>query len=121
PQSPLQPYQIDQELAPKINHPAPGIFYIACRGLLEHALGDVMRDLIAQIVFYFRFDTLFIQRIDRVCLDAVSAEKLAMALIKPPKRLIRSLTVNPKLRSHFQPIGERVIPGRPNRSALRAR
>ena len=81
----LESDQIDQELAPKINHSAPGIFYVACGGLLEDALVNVMCDLIAQIVLHFRLDALFIQRSDRVCVHAVSAKKLAMALVKPPE------------------------------------
>ena len=56
----LQPHQIQQKLAPKINHPAPGIFYLACRSRLKHALVDVVRDLVAQIVFHFHLDSLFI-------------------------------------------------------------
>jgi hypothetical protein len=43
----LQPHQINQELAPKIEHPAPGIFYVARCRLFENALVNVMRDLIA--------------------------------------------------------------------------
>ena len=43
----LQAHQIDQELAPKVNHPAPGIFHVACSGLLENAFVNVVRDLVA--------------------------------------------------------------------------
>ena len=90
----LQPYQIHQELAPEINHPAPGIFYVACRGLLENSLVDVVRDLVAQIVFHFRLNPIFIERVDCVCVHAVSAKKLAMTLIKLPERLVRPLTIS---------------------------
>jgi len=43
----LQAHQIDQELAPKVNHPAPGVFHVASSGLLENAFVNVVRDLVA--------------------------------------------------------------------------
>ena len=50
----LQPHQVQQELAPEINHPAPGIFDFAAAGRFQHALLDVVRDLVAQIVLDLR-------------------------------------------------------------------
>ena len=84
----LQPHEIEQELAPKINHPAPGIFYVTAGSLLEHALVDVVRNLIPQIVFHFELDALVIERIDRIDLHAVLAQKFTMTLVKLPERLI---------------------------------
>src|SRR5438067_2531533 len=52
----LQPDQIDQKLTPKINHAAPGIFNVACRRLFKDAFMNVVRDLVAQILFHFASD-----------------------------------------------------------------
>ena len=83
--SDLQPHEIDQKLAPKIKHPAPGISYVACRRLFENALMNVVRDLVAQIILHFRFDLFFVERIDCGGIHAVSPEKFAVALIKLPE------------------------------------
>ena len=118
---PLQPDQIEQKLAPKINHPSPGIFYVPRCRLLEHALVDVVRDLIAQIVFHLGLNALLIQDVDGSNIHPIAAKKFAMALVKLPERLIGTLTIDAELRSEFQAVGERIIPSRPNRAALRAR
>ena len=46
---------------------------------------NVVGDLVAQIVLHFHFNSLFIERIDRVRIHAVSAQKIAMALMKLPE------------------------------------
>jgi hypothetical protein len=84
-QNELQPYQIDQELAPEIKHPAPGIFYVACGRLFENAFMNVVRDLIAQIVLHFRLNLFLVERVDCRRIHTVSPEKIAMALIKLPE------------------------------------
>src|SRR4029077_9489005 len=113
--------QIHQELAPKINHPAPGIFHIACGGLLEDPFVNVVRDLVAQILLHFSFNSLFVERVDFTGIHPVSTEKLPVTLIKLPKRSIRPLSIDVKERSEFQPIGKWIIPGRPNRPVFGAR
>ncbi len=84
-QNELQAHQVDQKLAPKIEHPAPRIFYIACCRLFENALVNVVRDLVAQIVLHFRFNLFFVERVDCGGIHTVSPEKFAMALIKLPE------------------------------------
>src|SRR6185312_4895220 len=91
--APLQPDQIEQELAPEINHSAPGIFHVAAGHLFKHAFADVVLDLVAQIVFHFELNALFIERVNRVDLHAVLAQKLTVTLIKLPERLIGPLTI----------------------------
>src|SRR5579884_155963 len=83
--SPLQAHQINQKLAPKIKHPAPRIFYFSCGSLFEDALVNVVRDLVAQILFHLRPNLLFIKRLDGGGIDAVAAEEIAMALIELPE------------------------------------
>ena len=46
-QNELQPHEIDEKLAPEIEHPAPGIFYVACCRLFENAFMNVVRNLVA--------------------------------------------------------------------------
>src|SRR5437588_584585 len=72
----LQPHQIDQKLAPEVYHPAPGIFHVSCGGLFEDAFVNVVRDLVAQILLHFRFDSLFVERVDLSGINAVPPEKL---------------------------------------------
>jgi hypothetical protein len=117
----LQPHQIDQKLAPKINHPTPGVSYVACCGLFENAFMNIVRDLVAQIVLHFCLNLIFIERVDYGSVHPVSTKKLAMTLIKLPKRLIRPLPIDAEQRSKFQAIGERIIPRRPNCAAPGAR
>ena len=47
---------------------------------------NVVRDLVAQIVLHFRLNLFFVERVDCSGIHTVSAEKLAMALIKLPER-----------------------------------
>ena len=117
----LQPDQIDQKLAPKINHAAPGIFNVACRRLLKDAFMNVVRDLVAQILFHFGFNLIFVERVDFSGIHPVSPEKLAMTLIKLPKRSIRPLSIDAEQRSELQTIGKRIIPCRPSRTVFGAR
>ena len=90
----LQAHEIDQELAPKVNHPAPGIFHVACSGLLENAFVNVVRNLIAQIFFDISLDLLFIERFDVCRINFVSPQKFAVTLIKLPERSIRPLPID---------------------------
>ncbi len=90
----LQPHQIDQKLAPEVYHPAPGIFHVSCGGLFEDAFVNVVRDLVAQILLHFRFDSLFVERVDLSGINAAPPEKLAMTLIKLPKRSICPLSID---------------------------
>ena len=60
----LQTHQIDQELAPEINHAAPGIFHVARSSLFQNAFVNVVRDLVAQIFLDVRLNLLFIERFD---------------------------------------------------------
>src|SRR6476660_2396630 len=117
----LQAHQIDQELAPKVNHPAPGIFHVACSGLLENAFVNVVRDLIAQIFFDIRLDLLFIERFDLRRINLVSPQKFTMTLIKLPERSIRPLPIDPERGREFQPVRQWIIPRCPNRAVLGAR
>jgi hypothetical protein len=84
-QDELQPHQVDQKLAPEIKHPAPGIFYVPCCRLFENTLMNVVRDLVSQIVLHFRLNLFLVERIDSSGIHTVSAEKIAMALIKLPE------------------------------------
>src|SRR6476660_9967303 len=117
----LQAHQIDQKLAPKVNHPAPGIFHVACSGLLENAFVNVMRDLVAQIFLDISLDLLFIEWFDLRGINFVSPQKFAMTLIKLPERSIRPLTIDPERGGEFQAVGQGIIPRCPNRAVLRAR
>ena len=117
----LQPHQIDQKLAPKVNHPAPGIFHVACSGLLENAFVNVVRDLVAQIFLDVSLDLLFIERFDLRRINFVSPQKFAMTLIKLPERSIRPLPIDPERGREFQAVGQRIIPRCPNRAVLGAR
>jgi len=100
----LQPHQIDQKLAPKINHAAPGIFNIACRRLFKDAFVNVVCDLVAQILLHFGFNLIFVERVDFSGIHPVSPEKLAMTLIKLPKRPIGPLSIDAEQRSELQAI-----------------
>src|SRR5262249_22212424 len=111
----------DQKLAPKVKHSAPGIFYLARRGLFENALMNVVRDLVAQIVLHFRFNLFLVERVERSGIYAASPEELAMALIQLPERSVWTLSINAEHRSKLQTIGEWIIPSRPNRSGFGAR
>src|SRR5438552_7001013 len=117
----LQAHQIDQELAPEIKHPPPGIFYVACGCLFENALMNVVRDLVAQIVLHFRLNLFLVEQVDCGWVHAVSTEKFAMALIKLPERSVRTLSINPEQRSELQTVGKLIIPRRPNGPAFGAR
>ena len=92
----LQPHEIDQKLAPKVNHPAPGIFHVACSGLLENAFVNVVRDLVPQILFDVSLDLLFVERFDVRRINFVSPQKVAMTLIQLPEGSIRSLPIDPE-------------------------
>src|ERR1700757_1055987 len=112
----LQSHEIDQKLTPKIDHPAPGIFHVSCGGLFEDAVVNVVQDLVAQILLHFRFDSLFVERVDLSGINAVPPEKLAMTLIKLPKRSICPLSIDAEQRREFQAVGERIIPRCPSRA-----
>src|SRR5262249_18635880 len=117
----LQSHQIDQKLTPKIDHAAPGILHVSRSGLLEDAFVNVVRDLVAQVLLHFRFDSIFIERVDLSGINAVPPEKLAMTLIKLPKRSICPLSINAKQRRQLQAVGERIVPCRPSRAVPGAR
>ena len=97
----LQPHQIDQKLAPKINHAAPGIFNIAGRGLFKSAFVNVVCDLVAQILFHFSLNLLFVEGVDFSGINSVPAKKLAMTLIELPERSIRPLSIDAEERREF--------------------
>ena len=97
----LQPDEIDKKLAPKVNHPAPRIFHVACSGLLENAFMNVVRNLIAQIFFDISLDLLFIERFDVRGINFVSPQKFAVTLIKLPERSIRALPIDPERGREF--------------------
>ena len=99
--SQLQSHQIDQELAPKVNHPAPGIFHVACSGLLQNAFVNVVSDLVSQIFFDICLNLLFIERFDVRKVNSVSAQEIAMTLIELPERSIRPLPIDPKRGRQF--------------------
>jgi len=44
-----------------------------------------VRDLIAEVVFHFRLNSLFIKRINHVHIYPVPAQKIAVALMKLPE------------------------------------
>src|SRR5881409_3440779 len=110
----LQPHQIDQKLAPKINHAAPGIFNIAGRGLFKNAFVNVVCDLVAQILFHFSLNLLFVEGVDFSGINSVPAKKLAMTLIELPERSIRPLSIDAEERREFQAVRQRIIPCGPN-------
>ena len=97
----LQAHEIDKKLAPKINHTAPGIFHVACRGLLENAFVNVVRDLVPQILFDVSLDLLFVERFDVRRINFVSPQKFAVTLIKLPERSIRPLPIDPERGRQF--------------------
>ena len=117
----LQAHQINQELAPKVNHSAPRIFHVACGSLLQDAFVNVVRDLVPQILFDVRLDLLFIERFDLRRINFVSPQKFAMSLIKLPERSIWPLPIDPERGREFQAVGQRLIPRCPNRAVLRPR
>jgi len=97
----LQTHQIDQKLAPKVNHAAPRIFDIACSGLFQNAFVNVMRDLIPQVFFDVRLNLLFIEWFDFRRINFVSPQKFAMTLIKLPESSIWPLPIDPKRGREF--------------------
>ena len=90
----LQPHQIDQKLAPKIDHAAPGIFDLPRCGLFQHTFMDVVLDLVAEVLLYLGLNLVFIERIEFSGINAVSAEKFPMTLIKLPEWTIRPLSID---------------------------
>ena len=117
----LEPHEIDQKLAPEINHAAPGIFNIAGRRLCKNAFVNVVGNLVPEILLHFCLNLLFIEAFDFSGINSVPAEKLAMTLIKLPERSIRPLSICAKQRSEFQAVGQRIIPCRPNLAVFGAR
>jgi len=117
----LEPDEIDQKLAPEIDHAPPGIFNIACRRLCKNAFVNVVGDLVPEILFHFCLNLLFIEGVDFSGINSVPAEKFAVTLIKLPERSIRPLSIYAEQRSEFQPIGQRIIPCRPNVAVFGAR
>src|SRR5262249_19387605 len=97
----LQPHQIDQKLAPKVNHAAPGVFHVARSGLLQNALVNVVRDLVAEIFLHFVLNLFFIEYFDVRRINSISPQKLAMALIKLPERSVRPLAIDSERRREF--------------------
>src|SRR5438045_7946878 len=89
---------------------------LSCGGLFKDAFVNVVRDLVAQILLHFRFDSLFVERVDLSGINAVPPEKLAMTLIKLPKRSICPLSIDAEQRREFQAVGERIIPRCPSRA-----
>ena len=57
---------------------------------------NVVRDLVAQIVFHFRLNLFLVKQIDCCGIHAVSPEKFAVALIKLPERSVGTLSINPE-------------------------
>src|ERR1051326_1359778 len=117
----LQPHQIDQELAPQVNHPTPGILHVARRSLLENTFVNVMRDLVAQILLDVSLNLRFIQGLNVGRINFVSAQELPMTLIKLPERAVWPLPVDPKRRRELPAIGQGIIPRRPNSAVFCAR
>ena len=62
---------------------------------------NVVRNLLAQIIFDFELDPFVIQRVDHADVHMLEPKEFAVALIKLPERLIRPLAVDPKLRRQF--------------------
>src|SRR5712691_994516 len=90
------PHQVEQKLAPKVNHPAPRILDFAAGRLGEDTLLEVVRDLVAQLVLHLQLDLFLVERIDHVRLHRVIAQKTFVTLIELPERLIGPLPVDPK-------------------------
>jgi len=82
---------------------------------------NVVLDLVAEILFHFSLNLIFVERIDRSGINPVSAEKLPMTLIKLPERSVRPLSINSEGRSEFEAVGKRIIPCGPNRAVFGAR
>ena len=55
---------------------------------------NVVLDLVAEILLHLVLNLLFIERIEFSEINAVSAEKLAVTLIKLPERPIRPLSID---------------------------
>src|SRR5207244_13659093 len=82
---------------------------------------NVVLDLVAEILFHFSLNLIFVERIDRSGINPVSAEKLPMTLIKLPERSVRPLSINSEGRSEFEAVGKRIIPCGPNLTVSGAR
>src|SRR3954447_26446835 len=100
----LQPHEIDQKLAPKINHPAPGILYVASRSLLQDTLVNVVRNLVAQVFLHLSFNLFFVKGVDFSRINSVSAEKVPMTLVHLPQRSVRPLAIDTEKRCELQPV-----------------
>src|SRR5437764_13460105 len=73
--------EIQQKLAPKIDHPAPRIFHLAVGRGFQDAFLDIVRDLIAQIVLHLELDPVFVHRINDAGLDLVLPEEFLVTLV----------------------------------------
>jgi len=65
---------------------------------------NVVRYLVAQILLHFGFNLIFIEGVDFSGIHPIAPEKLAMTLIKLPKRSIRPLSIDAEQRSELQAI-----------------
>src|SRR5438270_13145048 len=80
-----KPNEIEQELAPEINHSSPRIFHFAVGRGFEDAFLNVMRDLIPQIVLDLELDAVFVHRIDHARLNLVLPQEFLVALVELPE------------------------------------
>jgi len=86
------------ELAPEIDHAAPGVFHFVIRCRLEYPRPDIVRNLVAQVIFNVGLHPLFVESGERSRFNGMASQKFAVALIKLPKCLVRSLAIDSKLR-----------------------
>src|SRR5688572_16314801 len=93
-----EPDEIQEKLAPEINHSAPGILYLTLGRRFQDAFLDVVRDLVAEVVLDFELDPIFVHRIDHARFHQVLPQEFLMALVKLPERLVRPLPVDLELR-----------------------
>src|SRR5207245_9429068 len=93
-----QANEIQQELAPEIDHPPPGILHFVLRCRLEDPRPDIVRNLIAQIIFNVGLHPLLVESVERSRFNGMVSQKFSVALIKLPKCLIRPLAIDSKLR-----------------------
>ena len=88
-------------MAPEIDHSAPGILDLARGRLHKHARLNVVRNLIAQILFNFFLDLVLVQMIDAIGIDPVITEESLVTLVELPERLIGPLAIDPEMRGQF--------------------
>src|SRR2546425_10395379 len=116
-----QPHQIAQELKPDEKQPAPRVSDLALAGLFQDALGQVVRDLRAEVFLDFERNPVRVDLLKVGAEDVVLPQKMGVAFIELQEGLVAAHPVDAKLRHQFQAVRERIVPRRPDRAVLAAR